>query len=126
MKEIILSIFVPCFNEENYITNTLNNIKEGIPLCMNLIDVERWGSKKRIKRCLDAMRLYGAAAKPNLPALRQLGAKLDDKGWTTDKIEALQIASLIHDIETDDNPPVQKSIHLNKVSYQLHPTKTTP
>ncbi len=30
MKEIILSIFVPCFNEENYITNTLNNIKEGI------------------------------------------------------------------------------------------------
>ncbi len=103
-----------------------HHIKEGIPLCMNLIDVERWGSKKRVKRCLDAMRLYGAAAQPNLPALRQLEAKLGEKGWTADKIDALHIASLIHDIETADNPPVQKSIHLNKVSYQLHPTKTTP
>jgi hypothetical protein len=103
-----------------------HHIKEGIPLCMNLIDVERWGSKKRIKRCLDAMRHYGAAAQPNLPALRQLEAKLDDKGWTADKIDALQIASLIHDIETADNPPVQKSIHLEKVSCQLHPIKTAP
>ena len=30
MEKIILSVFVPCFNEENNITNTLNNIKEGI------------------------------------------------------------------------------------------------
>ena len=30
MKEIILSIFVPCFNEENNVTNALNDIKEGI------------------------------------------------------------------------------------------------
>ena len=30
MEKIILSIFVPCFNEENNITNALNNIKEGI------------------------------------------------------------------------------------------------
>ena len=103
-----------------------HHIKEGIPLCMNLIDVERWGLKNRIKRCLDAMRLYGAAAKPNLPALRQLGAKLDDKGWTTDKIEALHIASLIHDIETNDDPPIQKSIHLEKVSCQLNSMKPAP
>jgi len=52
------------------------------------------------------MRLYRAAAQPKLPALWQLEAKLDDKGWTTDKIEALHIASLIHDIATDNNPPV--------------------
>jgi len=30
MEKITLSIFVPCFNEENNITNALNNIKEGI------------------------------------------------------------------------------------------------
>ena len=30
MEKITLSIFVPCFNEEYNITNTLNNIKEGI------------------------------------------------------------------------------------------------
>ena len=30
MEKIILSVFVPCFNEENNISNALNNIKEGI------------------------------------------------------------------------------------------------
>ena len=30
MEKITLSIFVPCFNEEYNITNTLNNIKKGI------------------------------------------------------------------------------------------------
>ena len=30
LKEITLSIFVPCFNEENDIITALNNIKEGI------------------------------------------------------------------------------------------------
>ena len=30
MEKIILSIFVPCFNEENNINNALHNIKEGI------------------------------------------------------------------------------------------------
>ncbi len=30
MEKITLSIFVPCFNEENNIISTLNNIKEGI------------------------------------------------------------------------------------------------
>ena len=30
MEKITLSIYVPCFNEENNIVNTLNNIKEGV------------------------------------------------------------------------------------------------
>ena len=30
MEKITLSIFVPCFNEEENITNTLNNIKNGV------------------------------------------------------------------------------------------------
>ena len=36
MEKILLSIFVPCHNEENNITNTLNNIKDGIQNIMNL------------------------------------------------------------------------------------------
>ena len=54
MKEIILSIFVPCFNEENYITNTLNNIKEGIQTTSYEIlivdDASTDNSKKIIKK----------------------------------------------------------------------------
>ena len=30
MEDITLSIFVPCFNEENDIVTALNNIKEGV------------------------------------------------------------------------------------------------
>ena len=30
MEKITLSIYVPCFNEENNIVNTLNKIKEAI------------------------------------------------------------------------------------------------
>ena len=30
MEKITLSIFVPCFNEEKNITNTLDNIKNGV------------------------------------------------------------------------------------------------
>ena len=103
-----------------------HNIKEGIPLCLDLIDVERWGLKNRIKRCLDALRLYRGAAQSQLPALRQLEAKLTEKGWKADKIEDLHIESLIRDIETDDNPPIQKSVHLKKLSHQFLPMKTIP
>ena len=30
MEKIVLSIFVPCFNEEKYILKALNNIKESV------------------------------------------------------------------------------------------------
>jgi len=48
------------------------HIREGLPLCVPLMDVERWGKKGRIGRCLKALKLYGAAAKTELPALRKL------------------------------------------------------
>jgi hypothetical protein len=47
-------------------------IKEGIPLCLSLMDIERWNKKTRITACLDALTEYGPAAKPMLPQLRQL------------------------------------------------------
>ncbi len=49
-----------------------NHIKEGLPLCIDLMDIERWGKKSRIERCLNALKMYGSAAKSELPRLRQL------------------------------------------------------
>ena len=49
-----------------------NRIKEGLPLCISLMDIERWNKKDRIPRCLDSLARYGGAAKPLLPQLRQL------------------------------------------------------
>jgi len=49
-----------------------HRIKEGIPLCLSFLDLERWNKKSRIQQCLEALSAYGAAAKPMLPELRQL------------------------------------------------------
>ena len=49
-----------------------HRIKEGIPLCLDFIDIERWNKRSRITQCLDTLAEYGAAAKPMLPRLRQL------------------------------------------------------
>ncbi len=49
-----------------------HRIKEGIPLCLDFIDIERWNKRSRITQCLETLAEYGAAAKPMLPRLRQL------------------------------------------------------
>ena len=49
-----------------------NHIKEGLPLCVSLMDIERWGKQNRITRCLESLARYGGSAKPVMPQLRQL------------------------------------------------------
>jgi hypothetical protein len=49
-----------------------NHIKEGLPLCVSLMEIDRWGKKNRITGCLESLARYGGAAKPLLPQLRQL------------------------------------------------------
>ena len=49
-----------------------HRIKEGIELCFDTMDIDKWGKAPRISRCLKALGTYGAAAKPMLPRLRQL------------------------------------------------------
>ena len=49
-----------------------HRIKEGMPLCLDVMDIDKWGKANRIPRCLKTLATYGAAAKPMLPRLRQL------------------------------------------------------
>lgn len=49
-----------------------HRIKEGMPLCFEVMEIQKWGKKDRIARCVSALEIYGAAAKPVLPKLRQL------------------------------------------------------
>ena len=44
-----------------------HRIKEGMPLCIDIMDIEKWGKRDRIKRCLVILGKYGAAAKPLPP-----------------------------------------------------------
>jgi len=87
-----------------------HRIEEGLPLCVSLIDPDRWGLANRIKRCLATLRLYGGAARPEIPRLGQLEKDLAAKGWKTEAIEALGIPALIREIEADEDPPTLRSL----------------
>ncbi len=77
-----------------------HRIREGMPICMQIMDIHRWGKRHRISRCLKTLGKYGAAAKPMLPQLRQLEKKLlahrEAKGL---KPQIDQLRSLIKEIE---------------------------
>ncbi len=49
-----------------------HRIKEGMSLCLDVMEIDKWGKRDRINKCLKTLRKYGAAAKPMLPRLRQL------------------------------------------------------
>lgn len=49
-----------------------HRIREGMPLCIQIMEIDKWGKKDRIKRCLKTLESYGSAAKSILPELRQL------------------------------------------------------
>jgi len=53
-----------------------HRIAEGMTLCLDIMNIDSWGEKKRIEHCLKTLRSYGAAAKPLLPRLRQLQVDL--------------------------------------------------
>lgn len=53
-----------------------HRITEGVSLCLELIEVDRWGASRRMEGCLEALRKYGAAAKPVLPEIRAFAKEL--------------------------------------------------
>ena len=82
-----------------------HRIKEGLPLCVSLIEPDRWGLKNRIKRCLASLQRYAGAARSEIPRLHQLEKDLAAKRWKREAIEALGIRALIRRIEADKDPP---------------------
>ena len=49
-----------------------HKIREGIPLCVEILELDKWGKKDRLKGCIAAIQNYGSAAKPLLPQLKQI------------------------------------------------------
>jgi hypothetical protein len=77
-----------------------HRIREGLPLCIEVMEIDKWGKRDRISQCLKALGAYGAAARPMLPRLRQLEKDL----LAHSEAKALQpqidqLRSLIGDIE---------------------------
>ena len=55
-----------------------NRIEEGLPLCLELIEFDRWGADRRLDSALRTLKIYGASAKPELPRLRALAEESAD------------------------------------------------
>ena len=78
-----------------------HRIAEGLPLCIDLIEPGRWGLDGRIDRCLAALKVYGSAAKSELPRLRALESALVERGWKDKKLADLKLGELMAFIESE-------------------------
>ncbi len=54
-------------------------VREAMPLCLSIMDIDAWGRRNRLGPCLEALQLYGASAKPMLPKLREMKAELETR-----------------------------------------------
>ena len=88
-----------------------HRIKEGMPLCLQIMDIERWGKRHRIAQCLKTLASYGGAAKPVLPELRNLEKKLlahPEARGLKEQIDLVR--KTIADIETATDAPELRSL----------------
>ncbi|MBN8456619.1 MAG: HEAT repeat domain-containing protein [Verrucomicrobia bacterium] len=82
------------------------HIREGIPLCVSLIEPERWGSGNRLPKCLEYLVRYGTHAKTYLPQLREMRetlAKSNPRGSNNDRIAKLD--KTLSEIESSATTP---------------------
>jgi hypothetical protein len=90
-----------------------HRIEEGLPMCVTLIDLNRWGARNRAKRCLEILRVYGGAAKSQISRIEELEKQLSSKNWKPDEIQRLNLSAIIKEIEDDQNPPALRSLDLH-------------
>jgi len=88
-----------------------HRIKEGMSLCLDIMEIDKWGKQKRIKRCLNALSQYGSAATPLLRRLVDLEQKLS-KHREAKKLtsEINMIKTIIYKIKTKSEHVPLKSI----------------
>jgi hypothetical protein len=88
-----------------------HRIKEGMPLCIQIMEINKWGKKDRISKCLKTLQRYGGAAKAVLPELRQLEKDLRDHSEARMLApSARQVQEMIKKIENADDTIELRSI----------------
>jgi hypothetical protein len=88
-----------------------HRVKEGMPLCLEIMDIEKWGKRHRISACLKILATYGGAAKPVLPELRNLEKKLLAHREARGLKEHIDLVrKTIADIETATDAPQLRSL----------------
>ena len=89
-----------------------HRIREGLPLTIEAMAIDKWGKGGRIPQCLRIFEKYGAGAKPFLPRLRQLEKEFETyngKGGFQKYIDQLQ--GVIKKIESSPGTIELRSIN---------------
>ena len=88
-----------------------HRIEDGMALCLDVMEIDRWGKQNRITKCLNVLQSYGGAAQPLLPRLeeleKQLGAHRESKNLQQ---EIELVRQTIAAVESDQDPPVLRSL----------------
>ena len=69
------------------------HIREGLPLCVAVMEPERWGGHNRIVKCLEYLARYGTHAKAAVPQLKEMSRTAGDWKNAIDKAIAAIEAS---------------------------------
>jgi hypothetical protein len=75
------------------------HIREGMSLCVTVMEPGRWGAGNRLPKCLEYLGRYGAQAKVMLPQLKEIRGQLaatESKQAKSERVELLDkcIASI--------------------------------
>jgi hypothetical protein len=82
-----------------------HRIEEGLPLCLEIMNIEAWGKKGRISKCLKALQSYGGAASAMVPALEELEGQLQlHREAKSLQAEVKLVRSTIEAIQADQDP----------------------
>jgi hypothetical protein len=88
-----------------------HHIKEGMPLCIELMEPGRWGQGRRIPRCISILKGYGAAAKPMLPKLKEMEQEILKRSNPKKPDPLVEVfAAAIKEIETSTKTVELRSI----------------
>jgi hypothetical protein len=67
------------------------HLREGMPLCVSVIEPNRWGAGKRLPKCLECLGRYGVHAKAVLPQLREMRRNLVKTERGNEQSERVQL-----------------------------------
>jgi len=83
------------------------HVREGMQLCVDLMEPDRWGQNRRIPRCLGYLERYGGNAKTLIPQLKQVRQAVVKRSRRNARKNPVVIAidKTIAKIEADRKPP---------------------
>ena len=67
------------------------HLREGMPLCVSVIEPGRWGTGKRLPKCLECLSRYGVHAKEVIPQLEEVRRKVLETGRGKEQAEQLKL-----------------------------------